>query len=457
MKLKHFYFVLLALVFQSCQKESDSIQPEIALSENKVSNFESKLISTWTDVYLQIEKDLPGFRPSGTSRAIGYINMAAYETALPGMKNYVSNNTYLRELYIPTLKYKNADINWNVALNACYGATLRHFMLNMTPAHQALINKTESDMNTQLRDKMFTDVYNNSVEWGISVAQAVIQYADSDIQGYVQSRNPFPTDYTPPAGPGKWVPTAPDFTRALFPFWGKVRAFAAKSEDLISSSPFPYSTSPESPYYKQHKELHDLVANLPHEERWKAEFWSDDIVGLTFSPPARLLAIANQMLALEKMNLEEGLHFYCKLGIAINDAAVAAWNSKYIYNTERPETFIKKYINPEFKSILGEAIGKPGLVPPFPGYPSGHSTFGGIQAEIFNEFFGVNYTFTDNSHLGRIEFLGAPRTFKTWNQMAEENAYSRIPLGVHIKMDCDEGLRLGHLIGKRAVNYDLKK
>jgi membrane-associated phospholipid phosphatase len=35
--------------------------------------------------------------------------------------------------------------------------------------------------------------------------------------------------------------------------------------------------------------------------------------------------------------------------------------------------------------------------------------------------------------------------------MAEENAYSRIPLGVHYRMDYSEGLRLGYQTGK-AVN-----
>jgi hypothetical protein len=35
--------------------------------------------------------------------------------------------------------------------------------------------------------------------------------------------------------------------------------------------------------------------------------------------------------------------------------------------------------------------------------------------------------------------------------MAEENAFSRIPLGVHITMDCTEGLRLGYEISD-AVN-----
>ena len=54
----------------------------------------------------------------------------------------------------------------------------------------------------------------------------------------------------------------------------------------------------------------------------------------------------------------------------------------------------------------------------------------------------------------RIEFL---QRMDTWQEMAEENAYSRIPLGVHIRMDCKEGLRLGNLMALKALYLDLQK
>lgn len=41
--------------------------------------------------------------------------------------------------------------------------------------------------------------------------------------------------------------------------------------------------------------------------------------------------------------------------------------------------------------------------------------------------------------------------------MAKENAYSRIPLGVHMCMDCTEGLRLGYEISNALNKYQLKK
>lgn len=452
MRIKILTLFAIVLLLQSCQKDTETVQTS---TENKTANFDSKIIDVWTNMYLTIEKDLPGFRPAATCRALGYINMAAYETCLPGMPNYVSNKTHLPNLNLPVLQYDVSEINWNVALNTCYATTLKYFMTNLTNEQKALIYKTELDQRLELRDKMFNDVFQNSINWGTQMANAIIEYADSDPQGYSQSLNAFPNDYVRPTGLGLWEPPSPS-GKALFPFWGKVRTFAAQQSDLIGVEPLQYSSSPSSEYYKQHLELYNQVTNITYEERWKAEFWSDDIVGLTFSPPARLFALGLQVMSLEKMNLEESLYFFCKLGIAVNDGAVAAWNSKYIYNTERPETFIRKYIDPQFKSILGEAVGTPGLVPPFPGYPSGHSTFGGIMAEIFTEFFGANYKFTDYCHDGRTEFLSTPRTFNTWKQMGEENAYSRIPLGVHIKMDCDEGLRMGKLIAKRAIEYELK-
>ena len=39
--------------------------------------------------------------------------------------------------------------------------------------------------------------------------------------------------------------------------------------------------------------------------------------------------------------------------------------------------------------------------------------------------------------------------------MAQENAYSRVPLGVHVEEDAIEGLRLGHEISDAVNSLDL--
>jgi hypothetical protein len=384
--------------------------------------------------------------------------MGGYETVVPGMDKFKSLSQVIQGFPTTQLDYQSSQIDWSIALNAYYARVFKFFLFNAT--HQDLLeidNLEASQLNIHGQD-VPQGIVEASIDWGREVADAIITYSETDREGATQSRVARPSDYFPPAGEGLWTPTTPDFGSAMFPYWGRVRAFAANQSDLLSLPPsYEYSTDPNSDYYKDNLEVADAVKFMTPETRWIAEFWSDDLTGMTFSPPARIFAITNQVINIEKLNLEETLELYCKLGIAINDASVGAWKSKYVYNTERPETYIRKYIDPGFTTILGDAIGTPGLTPAFPGYPSGHSTFAGVCWRILEHYFGEQYEFTDHCHFGRTEFNGYPRTYTTWKQLADEDAYSRIPLGVHIRMDCSEGLRLGNVIAVKALDLDLAK
>jgi len=454
----HLYYWLLALTLfvVSC---SDIELPDEVLTTTKAPSLESNHITiAWGNLYLQVEKDLKGFRPAPTCRALAYIHMGAFETLAPGMEHYRSLSNVIEDFHPPVLNYETNKINWPIALNAYYARVHRFFLFNSNESQVALMVQLETKELADLSENVPAGIVENSIAWGQAVANEIIAYSETDREGATQVREPAPADYFPPSGDGVWEPTAPDFGKALFPHWGKVRTFAAKSFELVSLPPvYEYSTDPSSSYYKDNLEVDQRTMAITEKDHWIAEFWSDDLTGMTFSPPARFFAIANQVVDREHMNLEETVHMYCVLGIAINDAAVACWNSKYIYNTERPVTYITKYIDPSFKSRLGEALGTNGMNPAFPGYPSGHSTFAGVGMRIFEHFFGEKYEFTDLCHYGRTEFRGYPRTFTSWKELAEEDAYSRIPLGVHIRMDCSEGLRLGNVMAVKALALDLQK
>lgn len=88
-------------------------------------------------------------------------------------------------------------------------------------------------------------------------------------------------------------------------------------------------------------------------------------------------------------------------------------------------------------------------------YPSGHAIFGAAAAEVLSAFFPDYGKITDRSHNRRIEFNGKERHYNNFREMAAENAYSRILGGIHYRMDCDEGLRLGELIGKKMASLSL--
>ena len=222
--------------------------------------------------------------------------------------------------------------------------------------------------------------------------------------------------------------------------------------------PIDYSSDPSSAYYQQMVDVYNAnnsAKEEQNEELWIAEFWSDDAEGLVFSPPARQFSIANQLIDQYEMNLEQTLSLFVKVGFALNDAAVATWKYKYDYMVMRPNVFIHEFIDPGFQTNLFKLVYWPN--PSFPGYPSGHSCFASAAAGVFIDVLGNTTDFTDRSHEGRTEFKGEPRTFSSFRRLARENAFSRVPLGVHIDMDCAEGLRLGYEISDAINNFDLEK
>ena len=82
---------------------------------------------------------------------------------------------------------------------------------------------------------------------------------------------------------------------------------------------------------------------------------------------------------------------------------------------------------------------------------------GGASAEVLASVFGYSYGMTDNSHLGRTEFEGEPRTFASLREMALENAWSRSVIGTNWNVDCLEGVRFGTEIGQKVNNLPWKK
>ena len=82
---------------------------------------------------------------------------------------------------------------------------------------------------------------------------------------------------------------------------------------------------------------------------------------------------------------------------------------------------------------------------------------GAAAANVLTALYGENYKMKDQSHKGLKDFATNPREFKSFREMSEENALSRILMGVHYRIDCEEGLRLGDMIGNEINRLELEK
>ncbi|GAB3492570.1 hypothetical protein GCM10027341_06850 [Spirosoma knui] len=444
------FFVTFVGLVAACQSDKDrDVTPS-----NTGDSVDAAVAVQWMDLFLEVERYAPGYRPPVAARALGYIGLAAYETVIPASTEYQSVASRFKGLTVPKPEAGKA-YRWDVAVNETYYVMMKNFFPHVVDADKARIDALYKKLDVTTGD---ADVLKRSKAFGKAMAQAVFAYSKTDAAGHEAFLRNNPTDYVPPTGTGKWQPTAPDFMRALLPYWGKVRTFVATESDKVAKAPLPYGTAVITPFFAQGLEIYNITSPLSYEQQWIAEFWSDDIYKLTFEPAGRWLAIAQQVIKQEKVSLQKAAYTYAKVGIGLSDIGVACWNSKYIYNVERPIAFIQKAINQRWHPRLNNPIAElNGLTPPFPSYPSGHSCFGAVAAEVLTDIYGANYPMTDRCHEGRTEFNGKPRSFNNFYEMATENAYSRISLGVHYRMDCDEGLRMGYAIGRRVNQLNWKK
>jgi hypothetical protein len=471
---KALFLLIIALIsFQSCR--------EIEVPTEKVTahKFDSKVYYEWNEKFLEIDRYAKGYRPGPGPRVLCYLNFAAYEAIISGIPENNSLVNMYADLAIPKVD-ESQEYYWPACINESFAFMMKRYFFHMEGEYADLFKSIETKRNqlhAQYAQETTPEILERSEKHGIAVAQAVYDWSKTDVVGHNAFLDPAPASYIPPVGPGLWVGKTPS-QKPMFPYWGETRLFAMRRDEIVGFPPIPYSESTNSLFYTQAMEVYNTVENIrnngpgAYEALWLGEFWSDDMLGVTFAPPPRLFAILNQIATLENLDLAEAAEIYAKMGLALNDAGVSIWKSKYTYNVERPFSYINRVVSQNvpaaanWESILTNRVVTPnitGITPPFPAYPSGHSGFGGAGGKILSSYFEFTdkhpgtYTFTDNCHKNRTEFEGTPRTFASFKDMANEDAYSRIPLGVHFRMDCDEGLRLGELAAQRVLELPWKK
>ena len=447
--------IALGLFVPACKDTSPT-----STTSKDLKEFDNKVIYDWNELFLEIERYAAGYRPGPAPRALAYIGLANYEACISGMPEHNSVENLFSGLSVPTVN-NGDEYHWPTVINASYAYLMRRFFVAATPERQTKINSLEAQYEAKAQTDVSPEVFDRSRSFGIAVATAIWEYSKTDIVGHDHYLDPFQGyDWTAHyTKDGDWKPTFPGPGKPMGPVWGKARTFAIGESDKLCRAPLPYSASPTSDMYSQALEVYaQNTPTLSYEDEWVGEFWSDDIVGLSFSPGPRWIAIGDEALALESSNLETAVYMNVKVGLALNDASVGCWNSKYYYNVERPQTYINRIMDPSWKPALyNPQTGDAGITPSFPAYPSGHSTMGAAAAEVLGDIFGYAYSMTDRCHESRTEFEGTPRTFGSFYEMADENAWSRVPLGVHFRMDATEGVRYGTVIGRKVNDLPWKK
>ncbi|WP_422082282.1 vanadium-dependent haloperoxidase [Ulvibacterium sp.] len=386
------------------------------------------------------------FTPPVASRIYAYPNIAAYEGArflesdrpsLAGQLNgldVLPKPDSLKSYYYPLVSLIAFT---NVAKYLVYDLER--------------IEKMEKELLDGVRDVgIAKEMYDNSVAYGKNLAEKVLEWAAKD--GY-HRRTALPR-YSVTDNPGRWRPTPPDYMEAIEPHWNTLRPFVLDSAAQFDPGlPTSFDTDEESQFYKEAKEVYETVENLDDEQLEIAKFWDcNPNISHTkghvmyfqqqISPGGHWMHITAQVLDEQKANTVESAATLALTGIVLADAFISCWDQKYKSNLTRPETYINKYMDPDWTPIL--------QTPAFPEHTSGHSVASTAAATMLTHIFGDNYAFADATEVP----YGLPiRSYPSFMRASQEAAISRLYGGIHYKPAIELGIQQGAAVGNYVIEH----
>lgn len=291
-------------------------------------------------------------------------------------------------------------------------------------------------------------VYRRSLAYGDTVAAHILAWSKKD--RFLQSRGM--SKFTVTQEPGRWIPTPPMYADAVEPNWGTLRAFAMDSSSQFRpEAAYAFDTTPASQFFRDAREVYDATRRLTEDQKETVLFWDDNpyvmhVQGHTMyatkkrTPGGHWMAIAAIAARKSGADMMKSAEAYALTSLALADGFIACWDAKFHANLVRPETVINRHIDDRWQPML--------QTPPFPEYPSGHSTISAAAAKVLTHLFGEKFAYTDSSE----HAFGLPvRSFPSFEAAAEEAGMSRLYGGIHFRHGVEAGLAQGRAVGAQVL------
>lgn len=435
----------------------------------------------WNQVALQaVANDHSGSPPPGeqggptfTTRALAIVHTAIYDTS----------NSFART-HKPYHMIEEPPKGGSFE-SAITGAAMETLM--------ALYSKQSDFLNESL-DKFKQQVGSidqPSFDLGQRIGHAIFESRQDD--GSAENRPPsgegggesaFLNTVTAPTDgsevtPGMHVPDPLNPKQELYaPTWGNVCPFVIQNIRDLRAPCHPALDSQEYrdafDEVKSKGAIQGTVRSL--EQTNIGLFWAYDGANLIGTPPRLYNQVARAIAGSQGFSQEENARYFALINLAMADAGIQCWDTKYFYNLWRPIVGIRNEPDAQRRIPKWQPLGSPrsnnppgsptrGLdfTPPFPAYTSGHATFGAasmIVMKLFLEETGRNPDVviedfvSDELNGETTDTNGDPRpkvpmTF-TLDKAIKDNLESRVFLGVHWRFDGTVGAQSGEQIAQEV-------
>ena len=181
----------------------------------------------------------------------------------------------------------------------------------------------------------------------------------------------------------------------------------SSAEDLrVPAPPNPAETRAEL------RTMQQLISNNDAQIKQQITFWDAG------APAYRWIDLINSRLLAGKATTAFPHRVYTYVALAMYDATIATWESKYHYNRPRPSE-----LDHNLPTVLP--------VPNSPSYPSEHAAAAQAAATVLAHFL--------------------PQDAQSFQSMAEQAGWSRVLAGLQYPSDYDAGLALGRRVGEQVI------
>ena len=204
----------------------------------------------------------------------------------------------------------------------------------------------------------------------------------------------------------------------MLPLFGSVQTWMMQPSDVIAERAAPPPSTHSAAMNADLQAVRDAVNNITPDQLATVYKWADGVS--TGTPPGHWDFIAVPYITAAHMSEVRTARTFALLNMAMHDAGVSCWDTKYYYFNPRPSQ-----LDPSIKTWTG--------LPNFPSYVSGHSDFSASAADVLSYLFPSGATY--------------------FNSQAQEAAMSRLYGGLHYPTDINVGLTQGKRVGDYTIRF----
>lgn len=410
--------VLAVFVMAGC---TSSVKKNPEFSSEQISG----VISKMTDLMVH---DVTN--PPLAARFFAYASLAGYEVVSQNSKDCPRMHGLLNEY--PDIKKPDSIKGYSYQLSAVLA--MLETASRMQPSGSLLKDYRQKLLDSCAAIGFDEETIENSSRYAAVISKQILDYAKADRYNRISN---FPR-YSAIEKEGYWYPTPPAYLPAVEPNFNSIRPLTLDSAAQFKPvPPVEFSRDKNSPFFRLM--MQNYRDTLDDAKKAIAAFWDCNPFAVQdkghlmmslkkISPGAHWLGITGIACKQANKNFDESMKIHATVSIGLLDAFIACWDEKFRSNRIRPETAIRKYIDPSWQPLL--------QTPPFPEYLSGHSTVSASSQIILTHFFGDQFAYTDSVE---VSYGLPPRSFKSFKDAAAEAAISRFYGGIHFMDAIDNG------------------